>query len=194
MRVIRLVGILMVVISLGIVCYNEVDDIRAGMSAEEKVVEIKSVIELKSSNESETVDVVELEEDKEMSVVEIDGVGYVGYIDIPILEISLPVANELSYEQLRETPCRYIGDIYNGDMIVCAHNYQRHFGLLKNLNIGDEIIFKDVNGVEYRYTINKSEVLDKYDVNGLKGGDWDLTLSTCTIGGESRVVIRCKLL
>lgn len=194
MRVIRLVGILMVVISLGIVCYNEVDDIRAGMSAEEKVVEIKSVIELKSSNESETVDVVELEEDKEMSVVEIDGVGYVGYIDIPILELSLPVANGLSYEQLRETPCRYIGDIYNGDMIVCAHNYQRHFGLLKNLNIGDEIIFKDVNGVEYRYTINKSEVLDKYDVNGLKSGDWDLTLSTCTIGGEYRVVIRCELL
>ena len=27
----------------------------------------------------------------------------------------------------------------------------------------------------------------------LLSGDWDLTLFTCTLGGKSRVVVRCKI-
>ena len=42
-----------------------------------------------------------------------------------------------------------------------------------------------------RYTVAELETLGKYDVEEMTSGDWDLTLFTCTYGGQSRVTVRC---
>ena len=34
------------------------------------------------------------------------------------------------------------------------------------------------------------ETLNPTDVAGMEAGDWDLTLFTCTVGGQSRVTVR----
>ena len=36
------------------------------------------------------------------------------------------------------------------------------------------------------------ETLDADAVDYMSAGDWDLTLFTCTYGGQSRVTIRCE--
>ena len=53
-------------------------------------------------------------------------------------------------------------------------------------------MFTDVEGNEFQYTVAKTEVLDGTDIEGMKAGDWDLTLFTCTIGGRQRVTVRCQ--
>lgn len=131
------------------------------------------------------------ETDMEMPVKTVDGVDYIGVIAVPLLSLELPVASEWSYERLKTSPCRYSGSVYSGDMVLCAHNYSSHFGQIKTLKPGDAVVFTDVDGNVYNYEVAELETLQPAAVDEMKSGEWDLTLFTCTIGGQTRVTVRC---
>lgn len=131
--------------------------------------------------------------DMEMPTREIEGRTYIGMLEVPALELSLPVMSEWSYPRLKKAPCRYVGSIYSKDMIICGHNYDRHFGRLKDLAVGEEVRFTDMDGNVFIYSISGTEQLGKFAVEEMLAGDWDLTLFTCTKGGQSRVTVRCRL-
>lgn len=131
------------------------------------------------------------ETDMEMPVKTVDGVDYIGVIAVPSLSLELPVASEWSYEHLKTSPCRYSGSVYSGDMVLCAHNYSSHFGQIKTLKPGDAVVFTDVDGNVYNYEVAELETLQPAAVDEMKSGEWDLTLFTCTIGGQTRVTVRC---
>lgn len=129
----------------------------------------------------------------EMETITLDGNVYIGYISIPAIDIELPVLQNWSYPNLKIAPCRYVGNIYENDLIICAHNYTTHFGKIGNLHTDDEIILTDVSGKEWRYSVVNIEQLPGTAVEDIKFGnadDWDLTLFTCTLGGQSRVTVR----
>ena len=44
----------------------------------------------------------------------------------------------------------------------------------------------------YTYQVVGLETLNPTDVEGMESGDWDLTLFTCTVGGQSRVTVRLE--
>ena len=127
-----------------------------------------------------------------MPAVEEDGGDYIGVLELPLLGLELPVMESWSYPDLRVAPCRYSGSAYQDDMVVAAHNYKSHFGCLKELRLGDEVRFTDMEGNVFRYAVADLETLGKYDVEKMTSGDWDLTLFTCTYGGKSRVTVRCQ--
>lgn len=77
-------------------------------------------------------------------------------------------------------------------MVIAAHNYESHFGQLKNLSQGEQITFTDIDGNCFCYQVLDVEILSPYDVQEMTEGAWDLTLFTCTIGGQSRVTVRCE--
>lgn len=129
----------------------------------------------------------------EMPTREIDGQTYIGMVEVPALELSLPVISEWTYPRLKKAPCRYVGSVYSKDMVICGHNYDRHFGRLKELAVGDEVRFTDMDGNVFFYSVCGTEQLGKYAVEDMLAGEWDLTLFTCTKGGRMRVTVRCKL-
>ncbi|OPZ21033.1 MAG: Sortase family protein [Firmicutes bacterium ADurb.BinA205] len=128
-----------------------------------------------------------------MESITLDGNVYLGYISIPDINIELPVLKNWSYPNLKISPCRYMGSVFTDDMIICAHNYTTHFGKIGNLHTDSEIIFTDVNGKEYRYQVINMAELSGTAVEQMQFGDaedWDLTLFTCTLGGQTRVTVR----
>lgn len=129
--------------------------------------------------------------DPEMTVVEIDGYGYVGYLSIPSLGLELPVMADWDYTRLRIAPCRYAGSTRTDDLVIAAHNYARHFGALQTLRPGDAVWFTDMDGVVTAYAVAVVEVLQPTAVEEMTAGEYDLTLFTCTYGGQSRVTVRC---
>ena len=129
----------------------------------------------------------------DMPKQEIDGDEYIGVLEIPMFGLSLPVASTWSYPKLRKTPCRYDGTAYQGNLIISAHNYDSHFGKLKNLPEGEIVTFTDVDGNVFRYEVSSRETIMPEDIEGMKSGDWDLTMFTCTYGGQQRVTVRCEL-
>ena len=41
------------------------------------------------------------------------------------------------------------------------------------------------------YEVIELETLSPFAIEEMTGGNWDLTLFTCTYGGKSRVTVRC---
>ena len=127
----------------------------------------------------------------EMPEQEINGIGYIAALEIPNLQVELPVASQWRESTARVAPCRYMGSAYTKDLIICAHNYKSHFGNLSQLAVGDMIILTDMEGNRFEYLVEDVEVMPGTAIEQMEQGDWDLTLFTCTLGGRSRFAVRC---
>lgn len=130
--------------------------------------------------------------DMEMPTTNIRGYDYIGVLEIPALRLELPIMSTWDYTRLRIAPCRYQGSVYLHNMILCAHNYASHFGQIKNLAVGDNVTFTDGDGNVFFYKVAAIETLTPTAVEEMEAGEWDLTLFTCTIGGSTRVTVRCE--
>lgn len=128
----------------------------------------------------------------EMPTASIQGYDYIGVLEIPALRLALPIMDTWDYIRLRIAPCRYQGSAYQKDMILCAHNYVTHFGQIGNLSPGDNVTFTDVDGNVFFYRVTEIETLSPTAVEEMEAGDWDLTLFTCTVGGSTRITVRCE--
>ena len=132
-----------------------------------------------------------LHPDKEMPTFDYQGNACIGTLEIPETGLSWPVIDEWSYPRMRIAPCRYVGSLYQNDLVIMAHDYEHHFGVLKYLALGSEVNFTDAEGNRFFYKVDTVEVLEPDEVERMQTGDWDLTLFTCTRGGAARLTVRC---
>ena len=135
-----------------------------------------------------------LDPTREMPQLEADGLDYIGWLEIPALELTLPVLAETTMEQLKTAPCRYAGTAYQDDLVIGAHNYARHFGSIGELSQGDRVTFTDLAGNLFEYEVADFEVLQPDQGADLCSGEWPLTLYTCTLSGQTRMTVRCAKL
>ena len=194
-------SLLLLLAALGLTAYNLWLDARASMSVD---VVLERLTPTLSSRQSELPPLSSgeaLEEafvpdyvlNPEMAMPEetIDGRNYIGVLDIPALELSLPIISEWSYDALQTAPCRYSGSAYLDNLVIAGHNYRSHFASLPQLQPGDTVTFTDMDGNVFSYAVSSLETLSSYAISDMTSGDWDLTLFTCTVGGQSRLAIRC---
>ena len=128
----------------------------------------------------------------EVSLPGLEEAGCIGIIEIPSINIKLPVLSTWSYSLLKKAPCRYTGSIYLDNMVIAAHNSDAHFKKISNLQEGDIVTFTDAVGNVFTYTVAGIELLQPDEVENMTNGQWPLTLFTCTYGGASRVTVRCE--
>ena len=185
--------------ALFLTAFNIVSDARAGKTAytvlDQLAPETESPeISQPTPTPKETVipDYI-LNPEMAMPEEEVDGQKYIGVLRIPTLSLELPVISEWSYPSLQIAPCRYAGSAYLNNMVIAAHNYYSHFGYLKDLSQGDEVTFTDIDGNVFKYKVVEIETLSPFATEEMTSGDWALTLFTCTVGGQSRVTVRCEL-
>ncbi len=175
-------GLLFIAAAGGLFTYNHIIDEKAGETAESI---ISSIVE-KTDDLSYNIN------DKSERVAVIDGVEYIGVISIPSYDISLPVQSGWSLEKLKSSPCRYSGSVNSGSLIICAHNYQSHFGKLKYIREGETIRFTDMLGMTYIYTVSEIDLIGEYGIEEMEENNgWDLTLFTCNYGARQRITLRC---
>ena len=153
---------------------------------------IAQIANSSAAAETEEVPVNVTVADKELYTVTINDQNYIGYVIIPALNLELAVMADWSYPQLKTAPCRFSGTLEGDDLVVMAHNYARHFGSLQSLVEGDSVYFRDVSGDTVEYQVAKVEILKPTAVEEMTAGEYDLTLFTCTYGGQSRVAVRCN--
>lgn len=176
---------------------NRAEASKAEISAQEIVPQL--VVQIQQNQDEPDISTEPVEPEKPVAVLpepvytmketEIDGHLYIGILSIPDLELELPIMSDWSYPKLRIAPCRYHGTVLGGDLVLVAHNYQRHFGRLSELQEGADVTFIDVDGIATDYVVVGRDILPPDAVEEMTAGDYDLTLFTCTYGGESRVTI-----
>lgn len=183
-----ILGTVLVLAALFLFLWNIREDNRAGIYAENILSHVMNRIEAAGGEGSGYPDTF----DTGMKEAEIDGYAYVGYLSIPVLNLELPVMSEWDYARLKVAPCRYAGSVKTDDFVICAHNYSRHFGPIRNLTCGDIVYFVDMDGVVRKYAVEIVDILAPVDVEDMTAGDYALTMFTCTYGGKSRVTVRCQ--
>lgn len=177
-----LAGLLLVAAAVGLVLYNRKEDERAGEQSELILTELEKAT---SHAQLESLD-------GNMPMITIDGRDIVGHVIIDSLEIDLPVLAYWDEEAAKDAPARYTGSVWLDNMVLCGHNYRRHFAPLHDIETGAEVRFVDVNGNEFVYEVTEIFNLGpKQVLEMISGEDWDLTLFTCTMGGQSRITVRC---
>ena len=189
-------GLLLIAAALALAAYNVIDAQRAARSAAQALEALSQTTAVSAAEpeQASADDAPAYLADPEMPMptVSFDGNDYIGRVDIPSLGLSLPVISEWSYPRLKIAPCRYTGSAYLDNLIIAAHNYSSHFGNLNRLNTGDTVTFTDVDGNQFTYAVSLIEDLPGTAIEEMQAGEWDLTLFTCTLGGRSRVTVRCE--
>lgn len=188
-KLIMALGLAHILSSLSLTLYNYYTENKAAENSANVLSQIKAV---------EAVTVPDIPDyiinpDMELRKKEIDGNDYVGTLTIPAFDLELPVMAEWSYENFKISPCIYEGTPYKNNMIICAHNYKKHFALIGDLSQGDKVTFTDMDGNLFNYEVIYTEILDNNAVTQMSEGEWDLTLFTCTYGGATRITVRCML-
>ena len=194
-------GLLLLLAALLLTAYNLWRDAMASMSVDAVLGRLTPTLSSRQSELPPLSSGEALEEafvpdyvlNPEMAMPEetIDGRNYIGVLDIPALGLSFPIISEWSYDALQIAPCRYSGSAYLDNLVIAGHNYRSHFASLPQLQPGDSVTFTDMDGNVFSYAVSSLETLSPYAISDMTSGDWDLTLFTCTVGGQSRLAIRC---
>lgn len=207
-RFLVLIGALLMVGALGYTGYNIWLQYDAGKSSQNALDSLKEVANTATSplisygNEQEEITGTNVETDavkvpdpeKEMPEKLVDNVPYIGVLEIPALELELPVISETTYPYLKIAPCRFYGSAYSNDLVIGGHNYDTHFAKIDDLAAGESITFTDMDGNVFYYQVSHSEVIDPNASELLCDGSYALTLYSCTTGGRARVMTRCELI
>lgn len=199
-KIFTITGLLLFAAALALSVYNLWDGYRAEQSREKLLEEYRD----KNQNISDEGEQAEesdgqipdyqLNPEMEMPEVmleELDGAACIGVLEIPEIDLKLPVLSEWSYPLLKKAPCRYSGSAYLDNLVIAAHNYRTHFGKLKELENGDEVLFTDAAGNRFEYKVAVVEALTPQSVEDMTSGEWALSLFTCTLDGKNRVTVRC---
>ena len=209
-KILTAVGLLLLAAALGLTIYNLRSDTTARHSADAVLAQLTPELKAREAAASAAASSVSdaapaapeeaflpdylLDPNREMPSEEIDGRSYIGILRLPALGLELPVLEEWSDSGSKAAPCRYSGSAYLDTMVIAGHNYSGHFGTLKSLAPGDTLSFTDMDGNVFSYEVVELETLSPYAVEEMTSGDWDLTLFTCTVGGQSRLAVRCARL
>ncbi len=147
----------------------------------------------------------ETEEEEEEDYDDYVVLNSIGILEISSINIRYTVWDEASQVALRYGLGHYVDSVMPGDAgnaTILGHNYRdgSMFHRLGQVDIGDEVIFTDLNGEEYVFYVVASEIVDADDLIdyaiGSNTNKRQLTLVTCTYeyGAEGwRRVVICRM-
>lgn len=175
------IGIIFICLALALLIYNKYVDNKAGIESKEALQKIQKNLE-SQKNVIKT------------NTINIDGHEYIGIINIPTLELELPIMSKCTDKNMKISPCKYYGSIETNDLVICAHSYKNLFRYIKNLKSKDILIYTDMSNNEYIYEVELIEILAPEDIEEMLESEFDLTLYTCTNDNQNRVTVRLNRL
>lgn len=189
-------GTVLILSALSLSLRNQTEDQMAGSQSAEVLDELQDYISaatLPSATEIPTETTFPAPtRPSELEIITMDGYEYIGYLAIPALELELPVMAQWDYNRLRIAPCRESGSTATNDLVIAAHNYDSHFGRLRQLQPGDLVTFTEVDGFLNSYRVETCQILQPDQVEEVLLSGYDLVLYTCTKGGSTRIVLYCN--
>jgi sortase A len=197
-NVLVILGCCCLIAAAAFVVYNSRQDRQAGAAAA-ALSDTLSTLMASAAAMGEELPDADLSEEaayareaEERETLPVDGYDICARVSIPKIEIDLPVINDWSAENLKISVCRYYG-LPRAKLVLMAHNYARHFGKIGSLRAGDAVQITDIRGRVFNHEVTMTETIPGRQFEQLMdgGGDWDLTLFTCTYGGANRVAVRC---
>ncbi len=129
--------------------------------------------------------------DNTMSVLSVDGIDFVGLVELPRYESALPVCAD--WGETSQYPCRFSGSIYDGTMQIGATTQKGQYDFYRELSVGDAVNYTDVEGNRYTFTITSLCHEKHADQTALQRKDADLTLFIKNIYSFEYLIAFCDV-
>ena len=130
--------------------------------------------------------------DNSMSVLSIDGADFVGIIEMPRYESTLPVC--ANWGHLTKYPCRFSGSIYDSTLQIGATSQKGQYDFYREISVGDTVIFTDVEGNQYTYTVTNLQYEKHADQITLDREESVLTLFIKNVYDFEYLIISCDIM
>ena len=185
-------GVVLVFAALLLFFHNRIEDKKAGENAEKTLQQLEDAItEREAKDETDTTRAPDVSSSPGMPSPA-GAYDYIGYLDFPGYGLTMPVAATWSFPALEISPCRHTGSVYNDNLVVAGHNYNTHFGVLFELQLGDIVTFTDVDGNAFTYTVRELTSVSPDNSDAVMNRGYALTLYTCNWDTTERVTVFCE--
>ena len=129
--------------------------------------------------------------DNTMSVLSVDGIDFVGLVELPRYESALPVGAD--WGKSSKYPCRFSGSIYDGTMQIGATTQKGQYDFYRELSVGDTVNYTDVEGNRYTFTITSLRYEKHADQTALHHEEVPLTLFIQNIYSFEYLIVFCDV-
>ena len=130
--------------------------------------------------------------DNTMSVLSVDGIDFVGLVELPRYESALPVGAD--WGKTSQYPCRFHGSIYDGTMQIGATTQKGQYDFYRELSVGDTVFFTDAEGNRYTFVITSLCYENHADQAALEKKEAPLTLFIKNIYSFEYLIVFCDVL
>lgn len=166
---------------------NEQESEEAGRQSDELLAQIEAQIGGQPAAESQPGQQDTEEPADPMALAK--GYEAIGILDLPDLGLRLPVLADYDEARLQAAPCRHLGSLEEGNLVIAGHNYRRHFAYLKKLAPGARITFTDMEGIVHPFVLDHTDTIAGTDVAAVTDSGFPLILYTCDYTGEGRITL-----
>ena len=128
-----------------------------------------------------------------MPVLEVDGVDYVGILEVPAFGITLPVADHWDSKKLASGPARFCGSVYESSLVIGGADYAGQFGFCDKIENGSIITVTDMTGVQFSYTVVRVDRASSAKGQWLQDGQSDLTRFCRDMYAMEYIAVRCVI-
>ena len=181
-----LLGITLVAISVLLIIGNQ---IRTQVSSAEAKKVVERMDELLPER---TAGVPGTYPNPNMPVLEINGADYVALIEIPSLNIELPVADAWNSKKLYKAPARFYGSCYDNSLVIGGEDNAKQFSFCDKIDDGTIITVTDMTGTQFSYTVSRVDRSQSAESNWLISSDYDLTLFCRDTYSMEYIAVRCS--
>lgn len=128
-----------------------------------------------------------------MPAYSIDGIDYVGLLQVPNLGINRPILSKWNTERGITCPTKYCGSVYTDTLAIGGSNHMGQMDFLSQLDIGYKVIVTDMLGNEFSYEIKRIDRASDVDEALLASDEYSLTLFTYQRSEKKYIIVRCDL-
>lgn len=135
--------------------------------------------------------VLEERRDNTMSTLSIDGVDFVGLLEIPRFGSALPVCADWGTPS--RYPSRFHGSIYDRTMQVGATSQKGQYDFYREISVEDAVYFTDMEGNRYAYCVTDVRYEKNADQAALRQKDSAFTLFIKNIYALEYIIVFCDV-
>lgn len=129
--------------------------------------------------------------DNTMSVLSVDGIDFVGLIELPRYESVLPVCAD--WGESTKYPCRFSGSIYDGSMQIGATTQKGQYDFYRDLSVGDTVNYIDAEGNRFTYKVTSLYYERHADQAALHKKEAALTLFIKNLFSFEYLIVFCDV-
>ena len=139
-----------------------------------------------------TPGIAEVYSDAQMPVMEIDGVDYVGLLEVPAFGICAAIADEWNGKSLFPAVGRAWGSAYDGSLVIGGSDYPGQLAFCAEVELGTQITVTDMTGARFSYTVSRVDRAKSAEAQWLANGDFALTLFCRNTYAMEYIAVRCN--